>query len=228
MGVVVLAVALLPLLGIGGMQLLKAETTGSDEGDQADAAHHAARPRRCGSSTCCSPAACVQPLRRRVPDPDGGGAARLAAVAQAARRPQAARRLPGRRAVLVGHRPRGCRAVLSGRPAAHDDDRGRLRVGVRIHHDGCHGAGRAGRPAAVDPLLPPADPMARRHRHRRARGRPAAAARHRRHATAEGRDSRADEGREAHAAHHRHGQGAVARVPAAHRRRACWRTGSRA
>ncbi len=40
MGVVVLAVAILPLLGVGGAQLFKAETPGADEGHEAHAAHH--------------------------------------------------------------------------------------------------------------------------------------------------------------------------------------------
>ncbi len=39
-GIIVLAVAVLPLLGVGGMQLYKAETPGPGEGREADAAHH--------------------------------------------------------------------------------------------------------------------------------------------------------------------------------------------
>ncbi|MCK7501796.1 MAG: hypothetical protein MZW92_76220 [Comamonadaceae bacterium] len=39
MGLIVLAVAILPLLGVGGRQMFKAETPGPDEGHQADAAH---------------------------------------------------------------------------------------------------------------------------------------------------------------------------------------------
>ena len=39
-GIVVLAVALLPMLGVGGMQLLRAETPGPGEGFEAHAAHH--------------------------------------------------------------------------------------------------------------------------------------------------------------------------------------------
>jgi trk system potassium uptake protein TrkH len=39
MGIIVLAVAVLPMLGVGGMQLYRAETR-ADEGHQADAAHH--------------------------------------------------------------------------------------------------------------------------------------------------------------------------------------------
>ena len=39
-GIVVLAVALLPMLGVGGMQLLRAETPGPVEGLEAHAAHH--------------------------------------------------------------------------------------------------------------------------------------------------------------------------------------------
>ncbi len=40
MGMIVLAVAILPLLGVGGMQMFKAETPGPDEGHQAHPAHH--------------------------------------------------------------------------------------------------------------------------------------------------------------------------------------------
>ena len=39
-GIIVLAVAVLPLLGVGGMQLYKAETPGPGEGRKAHAAHH--------------------------------------------------------------------------------------------------------------------------------------------------------------------------------------------
>ena len=39
-GIIVLAVAVLPLLGVGGMQLYKAETPGPGEGREAHAAHH--------------------------------------------------------------------------------------------------------------------------------------------------------------------------------------------
>ena len=40
MGIIVLAVAVLPLLGIGGMQLYKAETPGPIKDAKADAAHY--------------------------------------------------------------------------------------------------------------------------------------------------------------------------------------------
>ena len=40
MGIIVLAVAILPMLGVGGMQLYRAETPGPDEGQQAHAPHH--------------------------------------------------------------------------------------------------------------------------------------------------------------------------------------------
>ena len=40
LGIIVLAVAILPLLGVGGMQLYKAETPGPGEGREAHAAHH--------------------------------------------------------------------------------------------------------------------------------------------------------------------------------------------
>ena len=40
LGIIVLAVAMLPLLGVGGMQLYKAETPGPGEGREAHAAHH--------------------------------------------------------------------------------------------------------------------------------------------------------------------------------------------
>ena len=39
MGIIVLVVAILPLLGVGGAQLFKSETAGPDEGPEADAAH---------------------------------------------------------------------------------------------------------------------------------------------------------------------------------------------
>ena len=39
-GIIVLVVAVLPLLGVGGMQLYKAETPGPGEGREAHAAHH--------------------------------------------------------------------------------------------------------------------------------------------------------------------------------------------
>ncbi len=39
MGIIVLAVAVLPMLGVGGMQLYRAETPGPDQGFQAHAAH---------------------------------------------------------------------------------------------------------------------------------------------------------------------------------------------
>ena len=39
MGIIVLAVAVLPMLGVGGMQLYRAETPGPGQGHQADAAH---------------------------------------------------------------------------------------------------------------------------------------------------------------------------------------------
>ncbi len=39
-GIIVLAVAVLPLLGVGGMQLYKAETPGPGQGRKAHAAHH--------------------------------------------------------------------------------------------------------------------------------------------------------------------------------------------
>ena len=40
MGIIVLAVAILPMLRIGGMQLYRAETPGPAERRQAHAAHH--------------------------------------------------------------------------------------------------------------------------------------------------------------------------------------------
>jgi trk system potassium uptake protein TrkH len=39
-GIIVLAVAVLPLLGVGGMQLYRAETPGPVKDEKADAAHH--------------------------------------------------------------------------------------------------------------------------------------------------------------------------------------------
>ncbi len=65
-GIIVLVVAVLPLLGVGGMQLYKAETPGPGEGREAHAAHHRDRqgavvhlPRASpssASSRCASPA----------------------------------------------------------------------------------------------------------------------------------------------------------------------------
>ena len=65
-GIIVLVVAVLPLLGVGGMQLYKAETPGPGEGREAHAAHHRNREgavvhlsrhhRRRASSRCASPA----------------------------------------------------------------------------------------------------------------------------------------------------------------------------
>jgi len=45
MGIIVLVVAILPLLGVGGMQVYKAETPGPMKDEKAHAAHHADRPR---------------------------------------------------------------------------------------------------------------------------------------------------------------------------------------
>ena len=66
-----------------------------------------------------------------------------------------------------------------------------LRIGFRLHDDGIDRARRARRDVAVDPVLSPRDPMARRHRRHRARRRAVADARHRRHAALQGRDGRA-------------------------------------
>jgi Trk K+ transport system NAD-binding subunit len=52
MGIIVLAVAILPLLGVGGSQVFKAETPGPDEGREAHAAHRRNGARLWG---CTSP-----------------------------------------------------------------------------------------------------------------------------------------------------------------------------
>ena len=55
MGIIVLAVAILPMLGIGGMQLYRAETPGPPQGLQAHAPASPRPPRHCGTCTCSSP-----------------------------------------------------------------------------------------------------------------------------------------------------------------------------
>ena len=84
------------------------------------------------------------------------------------------------------------------------------------HHrrDGAH---RPRYAAAVDQPVAPRAALARRHGHHRAGGGDPAAARRRRHADVPGRDARPGEGREADAAHHRDGQGAVVRLRRDHR-----------
>ena len=52
-GVIVLAVALLPMLGIGGMQLYKAEMAGPAQGRALHAAARAHGAQACASSTSC-------------------------------------------------------------------------------------------------------------------------------------------------------------------------------
>ena len=55
MGIIVLAVAILPLLGVGGMQMFKAETPGPMKDSKLTAAHRRDRQGRCGWSISASP-----------------------------------------------------------------------------------------------------------------------------------------------------------------------------
>ncbi len=63
LGIIVLAVAILPLLGVGGTQLFKAETRRPDEGRQAHAAHRRDRARPVGGVLRLSGAACMLAYR---------------------------------------------------------------------------------------------------------------------------------------------------------------------
>ena len=62
-GIIVLAVAVLPLLGVGGMQLYKAETPGPGEGREAHAAHHRDRQGAVVHLPRASPSAGIVALR---------------------------------------------------------------------------------------------------------------------------------------------------------------------
>ena len=63
-GMVVLAVALLPMLGVGGMQLLRAETPGPGQGFEAHAAHHRDRQGAVDRSTSRSRSPARSPTGR--------------------------------------------------------------------------------------------------------------------------------------------------------------------
>ena len=52
MGIIVLVVAILPMLGVGGMQLVQGRDARSGQERETDAAHHADGARRSGPCTC--------------------------------------------------------------------------------------------------------------------------------------------------------------------------------
>ena len=158
--------------------------------------------------------------------PSVAGAAAVARHVPRAPRAAAARRLPARRAGLDGAaRVRGAAAAASASADCRFTD---------AYFEAVSGLTATGA-TVLDGLdeLPPSiniwrglHDLARRHGHHRAGGGDPADARRRRHASCSRPRRRPDEGRQAHAAHRRDREGAVARLRRLHRSPASSPTGS--
>ena len=148
-------------------------------------------------------AGAITGLGRARPRPDHRG--------RRGRLRDAARELPGRRAAVAAD-PDLRRAAVHPRrwPAALAPGRRVLRGGVRLHRHRRHARAADRGPRPVDAVLAPAQPLARRHGHHRARGGDPAAPADRRASAAAVRARRADGDREARADDPRDGPAAVA------------------